>query len=328
MSPADFTYSNQGGPQGLAFAVSIFGDRAHQREQMQTDATAAGFAVRECAPVGALLEGDPRPLGEVVLVDCPRIDAAVLAALARLDARVARAGAHLVISTSVAALEDVFACCDQSAPQILVDPSRAERALALERIAADMPRPRLREPSPADRFALLRLTEQVRQIAQRLEGIGQQHARISDEADRFRVKSPARSWQPPADDSRAKEPGGASNIPLLDSEFLRRIIRHRQLRSRYFEGELFTDPAWDILLDLAAARAENAQVSVTSLCIASGVPPTTALRWIGLMTEAGLLERVKDQSDRRRVFIALSDRAAQAMASYFDEVGADAAQLV
>src|SRR5690606_12731517 len=175
---------------------------------------------------------------------------------------------------------------------------------------------------------LLRLTEPVGQVAQRFGGIGHQHAQISSGAGRFRVKSPARSWQPTVDDRAAKEPGRASHVPLPDSEFLRRIIRQRQLRSRYFGGELFADPAWDILLDLAAARAENAQVSVASLGIASGVPPTAALRWLGQMTEAGLLERVKDQSDRRRVFIALSDRAAQAMARYFEEVGADAAQLV
>ncbi len=60
-----------------------------------------------------------------------------------------------------------------------------------------------------------------------------------------------------------------------------RIIRQRQLRARFFDGELFADPAWDMLLDLTAARVEARRVSVTSLCIASGVPPTTALRWIG-----------------------------------------------
>ena len=42
-----------------------------------------------------------------------------------------------------------------------------------------------------------------------------------------------------------------------------------------------------MLLDLTAARAEHTRVSVTSLCIASGVPPTTALRWIGQMSDAG-----------------------------------------
>ena len=44
------------------------------------------------------------------------------------------------------------------------------------------------------------------------------------------------------------------------------------------------------------------------------VPPTTALRWIAQMTEAGLLERIEDETDRRRAFIALSDRAAEAIA--------------
>ena len=109
---------------------------------------------------------------------------------------------------------------------------------------------------------------------------------------------------------------------------MRKIIRQRQLRARFFDGELFADPAWDILLDLAVARAEHARVSVTSLCIASGVPPTTALRWISQMTEAGLLVRVEDDSDRRRAFIELSDKAAEAMARYFHELGKDAKALV
>ena len=102
---------------------------------------------------------------------------------------------------------------------------------------------------------------------------------------------------------------------------MRKIIRQRQLRSEFLAGELFADPAWDILLDLTAARAEHTRVSVTSLCIASGVPPTTALRWISQMVEAGLLVRVEDESDRRRAFIELSDKAADAMARYFHELG-------
>lgn len=78
-----------------------------------------------------------------------------------------------------------------------------------------------------------------------------------------------------------------------------------------------------MLLDLAAARAEHKRVSVTSLCIASGVPPTTALRWISQMTGAGLFCRAEDVTDRRRAFIALSDVAAEGMARYFEEAGAE-----
>lgn len=327
MPEADFTYSSTHPRPGLTLAVSIYADRTHVREQMHEDVAAAGLAVRECGSVAALLEGEPRPLGEVVLLDCPRADAGALAALARLDSRIARSGAHFIVSTSVAALEDVFACCDQSKPQILVEPTRAERVLAVGRVLARMPRLRLRELSETDRLALLRLTEQVGQIAQRLERIDGDLTGIRGDDQALRLESPARSWKgaPAADDGRQVR---TPRPPLPDPRLVRRIIRQRQLRARYFDGELFADPAWAILLDLTAARAEHARVSVTSLCIASEVPPTTALRWIGQMTEAGLLERVQDESDRRRAFIALTDRAADAMARYFEEAGASVAQLV
>src|SRR3546814_1893832 len=93
------------------------------------------------------------------------------------------------------------------------------------------------------------------------------------------------------------------------------------MRTRFFDGALFADPAWDMLLDLTASRAEHVRVSVTSLCIASGVPPTTALRWISQMVDVGLFVRTEDGVDKRRAFIALSDHAAEAMARYFAELG-------
>lgn len=328
MLQADFTYSAAEEAAGLKLAVSIFADRAPLLDQMREDVRAAGLTIREAGAVDSLLEGPPRPLGEILLLDCPRIDAASLAALARLDSRAARSGAQFIISTSVAALEDVFACCDQSAPQILVDPSRAERILALGRVLARMPRLRMRELSETDRLTLLRLTEQVGEIAQRLDGLREPGGIIRGEDKAFRFESPSRAWNALAPSAAESRPARAPRPLLPDPRLVRRIIRHRQLRARFFDGELFADPAWEILLDLTAARAEHTRVSVTSACIASGVPPTTALRWIGQMIEAGLLVRVRDDSDRRRAFVALSDHAAGAMAHYFAELGTEAAQLV
>lgn len=120
----------------------------------------------------------------------------------------------------------------------------------------------------------------------------------------------------------------ATKPSLPDPLLLRRIIRQRQLRDRFFNSELFGDPVWDMLLDLAAATSEYRRVSVTSLCIASRVPPTTALRWIGVMTDEGLLQRVEDPQDRRRAFISLTDNAVSAIARYFEFLGADAKLLV
>ena len=306
-------------PDRLTPSLSIFAARPHLRGQMRDDAVAAGFRVLQTADFADLLDEGVRPLGEVVLLDCPTASGAVLAALARIDMRAARAGAQLIVSTQVDALDDVFACLDQSNPQILVDPTRAERVIALGRALARFPGLRLREFSEEHRLILLRLTEQVGQIAERLDRLGDGAGSGVQPGTAFRFEAPRRRFSGGEDDG-SNRLGRSARPPLPDPRLVRQIIRQRQLRARFFDGDLFADPAWDMLLDLTAARAEHLRVSVTSLCIASGVPPTTALRWIGQMVDAGLFQRVEDDTDRRRAFIALSDRAADAMARYFAEL--------
>ncbi|MCA1662640.1 MAG: winged helix DNA-binding protein [Novosphingobium sp.] len=301
----------------LPLAAAVFADRAALRAEIAEDAAAAGLRVTFTGTLGDLLDGEARVLGELIVIDAPAVDAAAMAALARIDLRAAHSGAQLVVSTSIAALDDVFGCLDQSGAQILVAPSRAERVIALGRVLAAAPRGRVRELSEGDRLTLLRLTEQVGQLAERLGA----PAPVGADGAVFRFESPAAAWAGPPDQDGVERLVRAPRPALPDPRLVRAIIRQRQLRGRFFEAELFADPAWDILLDLTAARAEHKRVSVTSLCIASGVPPTTALRWIAQMTEAGLLERVEDDTDRRRAFIALSDRAADAMARYFAELG-------
>jgi hypothetical protein len=106
------------------------------------------------------------------------------------------------------------------------------------------------------------------------------------------------------------------NDAIVDAMQVRAMIRARRLRELYFAAELFADPAWDMLLDLMAARLERRQVAVSSLCIAAAVPPTTALRWIKLLTDQGILLRIADPTDGRRVFIELSELAAEGMMNY------------
>lgn len=292
---------------GVMLSLAIFADRAHVLGQLREDAVSAGFHVTAAQPVEHLLKGDAHPLGEVVLVDCPSADATSVAALSRLDMRAAQAGIQLIVSTTLEALDDVFGCLDQSGAQLLVDPCRSDYVMALGRARALAPRGRLREMAEEDRLALLRLTEQVGQIATQLGRIGGSSALVQAPVFAF-------AGAPDHDEPLVRK----ARPPLPDPRLVRCIIRQRQQRARCFDAELFADPAWDMLLDLTAARGEMKRVSVTSLCIAAAVPPTTALRWIGQMCEVGIFQRVEDMADRRRAFIELSDKAADAMARYFD----------
>jgi len=318
----DWTYASGDDPAGLPLTLSVYADRPHVRASLCEDAGAAGLRVSVTADLASLVTGEARPLGDVVMVDCPVVDAAMLAALTRLDMRAARCGSRLIISTSVAALEDVFGCLDQSGAQILVDPDRAERVIALGHVLAQFPSARLRELSDDERLLLVRLTEQVGQIAGRIERLAPSGSPLSGMPPLAPLASPAADEiaQPQAEAGEPKVQR-AVRPPLPDPRLVRRILRHRQLRARHFDAQLFADPAWDMLLDLTAARAEHTRVSVTSLCIASGVPATTALRWISQMVEQGLFVRVGDQTDRRRAFIELSERSSDAMARYFAELG-------
>lgn len=113
---------------------------------------------------------------------------------------------------------------------------------------------------------------------------------------------------------------------LAAARSVRLLIRQRRARARFFPPDLFADPAWDILLDLTAARLEGASVPISSLCIAAGVPTTTALRWIATLVDLGLLVRRSDPDDRRRVFVELMPAGWEAMSRYFAAVDASSPQ--
>ncbi len=315
---ADFSYDIADDGAGLPARVAIFGEDEGLRRQIGGDLSGAGFRSIDGGGLRALLEGPIALLGDVVVVDCAvtgsrGIDGMMLAGLARLDMRVARSGAKLIVATNLAGLDDVFAVLDQSNPQILVSPSRAERVIAVGRVMGEAGAARLREMGDEDRVALLRLSQQVEAIAHSLDRMGHAAPGVPPALGEFKrdYHAPEAGLVNGFGVARAAQP------PLPDPQVVRQIIANRQARAKFFDSALFGDPAWDMLLDLTAAHGEGGQVSVTSLCIAAGVPATTALRWLTQMVESGVFIRVPDPADKRRAFIALSDTAIAAMAGYF-----------
>jgi DNA-binding MarR family transcriptional regulator len=116
------------------------------------------------------------------------------------------------------------------------------------------------------------------------------------------------------------EPIAAEAAPAIAPQTVRAVLRARRLRARYFDEELFADPAWDMMLDLFEAELSQRRVSVSSLCVAAAVPATTALRWLKSMVEKDLLVRRADPFDARRVYVELSPNASEALRRYFAEI--------
>ena len=108
--------------------------------------------------------------------------------------------------------------------------------------------------------------------------------------------------------------------PPVDATFVRQVIRGRRERDNHFDDDLFADPAWDMLLDLYAARLEERRLSVSSLCAAAAVPPTTALRWITVLCSRGLVVRASDPVDTRRILVTMTDDAFDRVSAYFSVV--------
>ena len=102
----------------------------------------------------------------------------------------------------------------------------------------------------------------------------------------------------------------------LKMEYANRLFRQNAFEQEYITGE----PCWDVLLDLCIAEIEGHRVAVTSLCIASGVPPTTALRWISMLERDGMIERHADPRDKRRTFLRITKRAFENMFEYHQRI--------
>jgi len=184
--------------------------------------------------------------------------------------------------------------------QLLIDPDEAQCAAALA-VAATRRQNKFRlSDISADRDAA-----RLRQLSAEVNRIASTLARLSNDA--------------PSIDTKPDILAG-SDVPKISAEAVRKVIRARRLRTKYFSEDLFADPAWDMLLDLLVAELSGLRTQVSSLCIAAAVPATTALRWLTSMVKEGIFIRRSDPHDGRRVFVELAPETSVALRNYFAEL--------
>jgi hypothetical protein len=274
--------------------VFVLGDSAAAIARMAETAEVLGCRIARSAAIGDRAPADWMPGLPLLMELGEPAGEATIAALDRARDEAER-GERQVLVSGAAPFGDLLSAAPS--PQgfdWFVDGSALERVLAV----ALASRPRalcLHDIGREDGSLILQqLTEDVSRIAAMLASLTDDEAAALEGA----------------------KAGEGKEEPGLDAAYVRSIIRARRLRDQFFRGGLFADPAWDMLLDLMAARLDGTRVAVSSLCIAAAVPATTALRWIKALTDRGLFVRSADPQDGRRVYIALSDDAARALTAY------------
>src|SRR5688572_26557534 len=206
-----------------------------------------------------------------------------------------------VVSASDALVDLLFCSVGGSQVELVIDGDEAERAAALAIATSGIHKAYQFSDVASDRSS-----ERLRQLSDEVSRIASTLARLSTEPE-----APA----------KVVPIVPAAEVPQVSGDVVRQVIRARRLRTRFFEEDLFADPAWDMLLDLLQAEIAQLRVPVSSLCIAAAVPATTALRWLKSMTQQGIFVRRADPHDGRRVFVELAPQASQSLRRYFADAG-------
>jgi CheY-like chemotaxis protein/DNA-binding MarR family transcriptional regulator len=235
-------------------------------------------------------------------------------------------GAQIIFVSGNAGLSDAVSALRLEAVDFLVKPlSRAGVFEALRKASSAY---LSRGGAATQNFVILRQAEAVASHALKLandfaslvSGTARPRAAL------FKPRNPALSQVPSSEGAAPRSLPYEAPLESGDPEVehvkrrLRALIKLRQMRTAHFQGDLFSDPCWDMLLDLMEARLNEKQISVSSLCIASGVPQTTALRRIEDLIAAELVSREDDPADRRRVFVCLTEECATRFGRYLDDI--------
>jgi DNA-binding MarR family transcriptional regulator len=66
-------------------------------------------------------------------------------------------------------------------------------------------------------------------------------------------------------------------------------------------------------------ESSGKKISISSACLASSAPATTALRWLAALEQNGLVEKEQDSSDGRRQFVRPTHKSRTLMQKLLDE---------
>lgn len=133
---------------------------------------------------------------------------------------------------------------------------------------------------------------------------------------------------PTIDSPKGKRLGGRTAFEQLKLLLRRKRLRHplelgedhilsilmaRRGREEIFGRNLFSDPAWDILLELYAAHLGERRMSVADLTRTIDSPASTVARWVHALAEHDLVTSERPEREFHRGGLALTEKAVTTM---------------
>jgi DNA-binding MarR family transcriptional regulator len=136
---------------------------------------------------------------------------------------------------------------------------------------------------------------------------------------------------PPAADRRARDfaspfdqlkallrPRRAPPSAATTEDHILSILILRRARDDAFGSTLFTEPAWDVLLELYAAMLGGRQMSLGDIALAIKAPTSTTARWVAALAERGLIASHGDPDELSVPRLGLTEKGAFQMKQLAD----------
>lgn len=91
------------------------------------------------------------------------------------------------------------------------------------------------------------------------------------------------------------------------------ILAMRREREELLGVDIFGEPAWDLLLDLFIQHVDGQRTNSKSAAMAARAPTSTAMRYLNILVDTGLVIKAPSPHDLRVQYVTISPRGYNAM---------------
>lgn len=106
----------------------------------------------------------------------------------------------------------------------------------------------------------------------------------------------------------------------ITEDHIHSVLSVRRAREAIFGQHLFSDPAWDMILELYAAKLGRRTMPISELARAINAPESVVLRWLVALRQAGIVAGPEHQ-ESGSIAVELTADGAAKFAQLVDQWG-------